>query len=133
MTFRRFDAGKGHRSPDNKGDCQVRALCTARNIPYNDAWELLYAIQGEQRASFFRLVNVLQAKDPRVGVIRYLSFPAKKGKRRMNGEQFVKDYPKGRFILNMAKHVAAVVDGALIDTWDSRGKCVYGAWEVKSQ
>lgn len=60
-----------------------------------------------------------------------LSFPAVAGQPRMNGYSFVKEFPKGRYLLRMAKHTVACVDGVIYDTWDCRDKCVYFAYEVK--
>lgn len=131
MSFRKFDAGVVDRP---KGaptqDCQVRALTTARGIAYNDAWKILYEIQGELRRCAFSLVESLTAKDPRLGPVTTLPFPAVKGKARMTAEVFCKKYPRGRYILRMAHHVAAVKDGVLYDTADTSRCCVYTAWEV---
>lgn len=130
--FRKFDAGEPHRGKDgDKGDCQVRALATARGMAYPDAWELLYRLQGERKHCGFCLVDSLRAKDARLGVKNQLSFPAVAGKPRMTGDEFCRKYPKGRFILRLAKHVVAVKDGVLYDKWDSSGKCCYNAWEVE--
>jgi hypothetical protein len=41
--------------------------------------------------------------------------------------------PPGRLVVRLSKHVAAVVDGVLHDTYDcSRGgtRCVYGYWRA---
>jgi hypothetical protein len=38
------------------------------------------------------------------------------------------DLPKGRVIARMAHHFAAVIDGELMDVFDSSGKMVYGYW-----
>ncbi len=131
-VFRKWDAGEGFRSADAKNaDCQVRALTTARRISYNDAWLILYAMQGERRACSFVLVYGLRDKDKRLGVIRQFDFPAVKGEKRMTGYEFCRKYTKGRFILRMAHHVAAVKDGQLYDTGDSSTACVYTAWEVE--
>lgn len=130
--FRKFDAGDGRRSPSAKdSDCQVRALATARGIDYQDAWALLYVVQGERRACSFILVETLRVQDSRFGVIRQLDFPAKRGQKRMTGAEFCRKYPKGRFVLRMAHHVAAVKDGQVYDTFDSTDACVYSAWEVR--
>lgn len=131
MTFRKYDAG-GLARPKGapKQDCQVRALATARGIPYNEAWELLYLVQGELRRCAFALVESLSAGDARFGVIRTLPFPAVRGQPRMTGAVFCERHRKGRYILRMAHHVAAVKKGVLYDTWDSGSKCVYAAWEV---
>lgn len=60
-----------------------------------------------------------------------LSFPAEKGKDRMNGDRFTRAYPKGRYILNMAGHWTACIDGKIYDTWDCRDKCVYTAYRMR--
>lgn len=130
MTLRIGSSGRPKGA--DKNDCQVRAMATARSMPYRAAWELLYALQGEHRWCSFCLVECLKAGDRRVGFVRELSFPAKRGQRRMTGAQFCKRYPKGRYILRLSHHVVAVVDGEMFDTWDSSRKCVYKAWEVRS-
>ncbi len=131
MSFVKFDAGKLYRVKGEKRDCQVRALCTATDMPYLLAWELLYKVQGELRRCDFTLVESLSVLDPRFSAKRVLPFPAKAGQHRMTGEEFCQRHPKGRFILRLANHVAAVKDGVLFDTWDSTRKCVYTAWEMK--
>lgn len=128
--FVKHDAGLGRRGSD-KNDCQVRAMVTALGFNYLHAWGLLYAMQGEQRRCSFGLVDALASSDSRLHVVRSLAFPAVRGRQRMDGVQFCKLHPKGRFIVRMAHHVAAVVDGKLYDSWDSSSKCVYSAWEVQ--
>lgn len=59
-----------------------------------------------------------------------MSFPATKGKPRMNGERFCKAYPKGNYILSMAGHLSCCIDGVIYDTWDCSEKCVYTAYRV---
>lgn len=119
--YRRFDAG--HTGGKN-GDCTVRALATARGLSYEDAWRQLYAHQGRVRACAFRLTEWLQLSPDEFGVVQRLSFPARAGKPRMNGERFCDEHPRGRFILSMAGHVVAVVDGELLDTANSAWNCV---------
>src|SRR5450432_809726 len=95
--FRKFDAGKGQRAKDDAGDCQVRALCTALGILYSRAWDLLDRIQREERTAGFNLARALKANDPRLGVTRWLSFPAVRGKPRMTATEFCQQYPRGNF------------------------------------
>lgn len=129
MTYMKYDAGRPKGA--DKDDCQVRALATARAIPYEEAWTLLYAIQGERKMCAFPLVEGLEDCDQRLGVIRAMKYPPTRGRARMNGAKFCIEHPKGRFILRMSHHTAAVVDGVLLDTWDSQHKCVYRAWEIE--
>lgn len=132
-VFRKFDAGAMHSEFRDEGDCQVRALCTARGLPYPEAWTLLYAIQGERRTCSFAIVRELDAPDcsPALGLFRRLSFPAVKGKRRMTAGEFCRKHPRGRFILRLAHHVVCAKDGQLYDTWDCSQSCVYVAWEIR--
>jgi len=131
MSFRRFDAGVVARGPrGDRNDCQVRALTTARGMRYQDAWALLYKIQGQRQACSFTLVECLRENDERFGVIRPIPFPAKRGMQRMNGAIFCRLFREGRFILRLAQHVVAVKDGVLFDVFDSTRACVYVAWEV---
>ncbi len=132
-NFRRFDAGKDQDTRDKGGDCQVRALVVTLGLEYDAAWHLLYRMQGERRKCGFCLVDSLNDGDQRLRIKARLSFPAKAGRKRMTGADFCKKHKKGRFILRMAHHVAAVVDGELLDTWDSSQKCVYAAWEMDTQ
>ena len=61
---------------------------------------------------------------------KQLSFPAVKGVSRMNGHLFCTMFPKGSYILRMAKHLSCCVDGVIYDTWDCRDKCVYAAYKI---
>lgn len=128
----KYDAGQGLASDQATGqDCQVRALCTALDITYADAWVMLYDLQGKSRACSFQLVRELKSNHSDFNVVSSMPFPAKRGKPRMTGTMFCKKYKHGRFILRMAHHVAAVIHGRLYDTWDSTSKCVYHAWEIR--
>lgn len=78
MPFRKYDAAALAR-PEGAPhvDCQVRALATARGIPYDEAWELLYLVQGELRRCAFALVESLSAGDTSLRRDhRTLSYPA---------------------------------------------------------
>lgn len=48
----------------------------------------------------------------------------------MTAGTFSEKYPKGKYILNMAKHWSCCVDGIIYDTWDCTEKCVYTAYCV---
>lgn len=128
--FVKRDVGIGHRGSD-KNDCQVRSLVVALGLDYLDAWNLLYRMQGESQRCSFGLTEELASFDHRLHVIRAFAFPAVRGEPRMSGVQFCKTHPQGSFILRMAHHVAAVVDGRLYDSFDSSRRCVYAAWEVR--
>jgi hypothetical protein len=127
----KLDVGKGFRSENENGDCQIRALMTARGMRFDEAYDLLYALQGKYRTIGFHLHIFLDKEPEAFGVKRKIPCPAIKGQDRMTAEAFAKLHPKGSFILRMAHHVAAMEDGRLFDRWDSSQKCVYNAWEIK--
>lgn len=128
--FKKFDAGLNVRQWDT-GDCSVRAVAVAFEIPYLEAWELLYKLQGQDRACSFKLPEFLRRHPfhfPKL--VEYIAFPAVRGRKRMTGAEFCRTHPNGRYMLRLAHHVCAAVDGQVIDRWNSTTKCVYGAWKV---
>ena len=125
MSFREFDAGAGERSEHAAGiDCQVRALVSARNMTYHKAWSLLTELQGERRTYAHDLVASLEAREPLLGVKRAIDTEG------MNAGYFAKHYPVGNFILSMAEHVCAVVNGEIVDTVDCSGDALLAAFEI---
>lgn len=111
-------------------DCVKRAISKAAGMDYHEVQLALNRYKKITGAKAFNsdrnpdkyVVNVLKAVK--------LSFPAKRGVPRMNGERFCKAYPKGSYILNMAGHWSCCVDGVIYDTWDCSEKCVYTAFKI---
>jgi hypothetical protein len=49
----------------------------------------------------------------------------------MYPDDFCKIVPRGRWIIKTAKHVSAVVEGTIQDTFrPDPFRCVYGAWQL---
>ena len=112
------------------GDCVKRAICKTTGIDYMEVQRTLNRLKRELGAAEFNDKQVTDEFVKRNG-FTILSFPAKKGQPRMNGERFCGAYPIGSYILQMAGHWAACVDGVIYDTWDCSEKCVYRAFKVK--
>lgn len=112
------------------GDCVKRAISKAANMDYKEVSLALNRYKKVTGADKFNsnrneekyLVNVLHAIQE--------SYPAEKGKSRMNGERFAYEHPFGRYVLQMAGHLTACVDGTIYDTWDCTQKCVYKSWKL---
>lgn len=121
-------------NPHPKGklvpDCVKRAICKTTGIDYMEVQRNLNRLKRELGAEEFNDKRVLDEFIKRNQFL-ILSFPAKKGQPRMNGERFCKAYPKGSYILQMAGHWSSCVDGVIYDTWDCSEKCVYRAFLVK--
>lgn len=121
-------------NPHPKGklvpDCVKRAICKTTGTDYMEVQRNLNRLKRELGADEFNDRRVLDEFIKRNQFL-ILSFPAKKGQPRMNGERFCKAYPKGSYILQMAGHWSSCVDGVIYDTWDCSEKCVYRAFLVK--
>lgn len=115
------------------GDCVKRAITLAAQMDYMEVQRELNRYKKVTGAKAFNsdynphkyVENVLHGVK--------LSFPAEKGKPRMNGQRFCESYKKGRYILNMAGHWSCCVDGVIYDTWDCSDKCVYTAYKIEPE
>lgn len=127
MSFVYYNA---HPKGKRVGDCVKRAISKVTDTDYMEVQRNLNRLKRELGAEEFNSNKVLDEFIKRNGFL-IMSFPAKVGEPRMNGERFCKAYPRGRYILRMAGHWAACVDGVIYDTWDCSEKCVYRAFKFK--
>lgn len=113
------------------GDCVKRAITIASGKDYNEVKRELNRYKRKTGAEVFNEwhKNVEPYIKEVLGGVK-MSFPAVKGKPRMNGWKFCEQYPKGTYILQMANHVVCCKDGCLYDTWDCSDKCVYTAYSL---
>lgn len=115
---------------DEVGDCQVRALSKALNLSWLEAFDITIPLCRElQTYTLFgvELKRLIPAME-QLG-FTYTGISNKKGTKRPTVESFAKDHPLGTFILSLANHVVAVVDGHFYDTWDCGDKSLYGYYE----
>lgn len=106
-----------------KGDCVIRAFCLAAGITWLEAFDILTA---EARATY----NVPNDKAVYKAVFLARGYErvvpkVSKGKKRMTAEDFCKKHRRGRYILRLANHLCAVVDGKVLDSWNCGNMCVY--------
>nr|DAW55252.1 MAG TPA: hypothetical protein [Caudoviricetes sp.] len=92
------------------GDCAVRAVAKAIGCGWEEAY-LRLAVMGLQMGDMPSSNNVWGA------VLRQHGF------RRAaidggSAADFCRAHPEGTYVLTMDRHVAAVVDGQIYDTWD---------------
>lgn len=129
------------------GDCVCRSICIVTGLPYKQVYERLSNGNATQRRG-------KREKKSKAGVrtaARGISTKRKWFKEYMEelGFEWVstmqigsgckvhlreEELPKGRLVVNVSKHFAAVIDGVLNDTNDcSRGgsRCVYGYYIFK--
>jgi len=127
----RTDSGRGEsKRPKQTNDCTVRALANISGQPYDECYDLLKE-RGRKCSRGGDFPN--SRKDDEALGIEFIwqSFPAVKGKRRMNIGDFCEAHPEGKYIARTAKHVFAVIDGVVHDSFKQAPyRCVYGCWKV---
>lgn len=116
---------------DKVGDCQIRAFCKVLGLTWLEAFDLTIPICRElQTYTIFDCdLTKTKAAMEKLG-FAYTGISNKKGTKRPTVESFAKSHPTGRYIVTVARHVVAVVDGKYYDTWDSGKKSLYGFYEV---
>jgi hypothetical protein len=98
-------------------DCTVRALCVAANLPRETA-DALLTKHGRARMKGCRS-NVFGPAYEEAGAVRVSDL------RRQTLAAFVRNNPRGRFVVLVRGHALAVVDGVIHD-WRSGARRI--AW-----
>ena len=108
----------------DRGDCSIRALANAISCSWVDAFD--YLTKKDRRD--FNVPN--DSRGFRNWVVEggavWNHCPAMKGKKRMTALDFAKTHPSGRYVLQVASHETACVDGVILDAWNCGEKCVVG-------
>lgn len=146
MKYQYNDGGRGVHFKGDAGDCVTRAIVIATGLPYMQVYDRLAEGMKTQRKTK-RSGNNTGKLSARNGV--------------NTTRKWFKDYmielgfewvatmgigtgctvhlhdgelPVGRIIVNLSRHVAAVIDDVINDTYDPRRgntRCVYGYWIMK--
>lgn len=139
----RRDAGYDGRT----GDCVTRALAIATGLPYQKVYDDLSAGCRSERRSKHK--NRKRLESARNGVrtsrkwfndyITSLGFrwvPTMAIGQGCKVHLRADELPAGRLVVNVSKHLTAVIDGVINDTYNpDRGgtRCVYGYWKFEGQ
>ncbi len=112
-------------------DCVKRAITIASGRNYRDIKIELNRFKQVTGAKVFNERNNWRKYIESIGW-KPLTFVAVKGHPRIKVNDFCSIYREGTYLLQVSKHVVAVIDGQFYDTWDCRHKMVYKAWVVKA-
>lgn len=105
-------------------DCVIRAIANATGCSWLEAFDYL---APRARKEFTILNDGIRFREWAVASgAKWTACKAEKGKKRTTALQFAETHPTGRYILCVANHEAACVDGVILDTWNCGDKCVYG-------
>lgn len=117
---------------DKYSDCTIRALTKALNLTWLEAFDLTipYCREYQIPNIFFTSIEVERKVMKELG-FDYTGISNKKGTKRPTVEKFAAEHTKGTYILNVANHEVACVDGKYYDTWDSGRCCLYGYYTLR--
>lgn len=117
---------------DKYGDCTIRALSKALNLTWLETFDLTVPYCREyQTPNIFNLDAKTEKEVMSKLGFDYHSISNKKGSKRPTVASFAKEHKSGTYILNVANHEVAVVDGIYYDTWDSGSCSLYGYYEKR--
>lgn len=104
-------------------DCVIRAISTAENKAWQDTYNELSEIAGQQGILLDDVNFVEPLLDSR--------YERSCEKRKTVGE-FAEEHPAGTYLITMAGHITCLIDGQIVDTWDCRQRRMWCAWEIKN-
>lgn len=112
----------------NKPDCSVRSLANAMSISWIDAFDYLVA-KARRDFTVPNDADGFRKWLPEEGG-KWTACKAEKGKDRMTVLEFAKRHPEGRYIIQVASHYTACVDGVILDAFNCGYKCVVGYFDM---
>ena len=113
---------------DEYGDCVIRAFTKALDKSWIEVFDELVPVAREVQT----MPNNRPAYEKylQLNGLVYHGVSNKKGTTRPTVEKFAKEHKTGRYVLRIANHLVACVDGVYYDTWDCGYKSMYGYWEI---
>lgn len=118
-TFEYYNANRDNK---NVGDCTVRSISVALGQDWDTTyWGLCF--EGYLEADMPSGNHVWGKYLQRNGWKRYL--PEYDD---MTVQEFAHAYPRGTYLLALDSHIVCVMDGKIIDTWNSGNKIVLYYW-----
>ena len=120
------------------GDCACRAIAIATEMPYKEVYSLINKygkaekITKKRRARSSARTGVYPSTIRKIMAdLGWTWVPTMKIGQGCKVHLRSEELPKGRIVVNLSKHNAAVIDGVLHDTYDCTrdgDRCVYGYW-----
>src|SRR5690554_691246 len=92
------------------GDCVKRAFTLATGQDYMEVQRELNALKKKTNSPKFNS-NKNWREFIKLRGWEKMTFPAVKGQPRMNGWSFIEKFPKGTYVLRMARHLVTVKNG----------------------
>jgi hypothetical protein len=140
MKYEYNDGGRSEAGyKGSTGDCVVRAISIASQRPYKEVYDLVNSYASNEYKS-----RVSKKSNARTGVrkstirkmmedLGFVWTPTMKIGSGCKVHLIESELPEGRLVVQVSKHITAVLDKVIHDTYDpSRDgtRCVYGYWRL---
>lgn len=132
MEYVYNDGGRVEAGFRSGTDCGIRAVAIACVVPYKEAQKILRFAAKKGKQGNGSISNGIYKEDM-TSALKSIGWVWQSAPKFDGRKARYYDMPKGRVIVRMAKHFAAVIDGVLQDTWDSSEKMVYGYWKEETK
>lgn len=103
-------------------DCTIRAISVAEGKTWDETYEKLSDLAQEQGTLLDDVEFIEDYLDRRYHRVPHYA--------KTVGE-FIKEYPRGTYLITMNGHITVVIDSILYDTFDCRDRVMRSAWEVR--
>jgi len=128
LNYQFNDGGRAiSKRPKQKNDCVVRAVALVLDVPYDTVYDMFARLGRTCGRGTSKIVwqSYLDSNNR----LKKISFPAQKGIKRMDLNNFHKVYCRGTYIVQCAGHLTVVKDGVILDSFVPRvNACVYAVW-----
>lgn len=111
-------------------DCAIRAVAAALDISWDNAFDLI-----SERAK--QMGETMEANAAWGSVLRQHGFVREIIPSTCpdcySARDFCLDHPRGIYVLGFGTHVATVIDGVLLDSWDSSDETPQYYWRLPEE
>lgn len=107
------------------GDCSVRAVSAALDVSWDEAFDLL-AYNAKEMCDMPSSDAVIGSVLRQHGFVRSV-IPNSCPDCYTIGD-FADDHPSGIYVAGTGRHVACIIDGVILDSWDSSREILTYAW-----
>lgn len=116
-------------NPNNNtkaNDCTIRAYCAAENLEWDAAYDIACRYGKELAFMPNDSSAVKHIVEEEFGYVRHKLSKEDRGEKGMTVNDFAIKYNKGTYLVEVARHLVAVIDGEYYDSWDSGKKKIKG-------
>lgn len=123
------DGGRSDHFRGTTGDCVVRSIAIAAGIPYLEVYGTLKARMGKGKSPRDGVSPKLYK--PYLADLGFAWTPTMHVGQGCTVHLNRNEMPDGRLLVRLSRHLTAMIDGVVHDTYDPRRegtRCVYGYW-----